>query len=203
MGMEIYQVEPSHILGKYVGENEENIARAFEYAASRGLFLLFNEGDTYLSDRTKHERTWETSTVNQMLNCMEHHPLPFAVTTNTFDALDSAGKSRFSLTVGFDFLSPEQTAAAFQRFFKMESPDDIGKLTRLAPRDFTQVRRQATVLGKLDNPEWLRQALSTLDENKPKHEKPRNQSDFGFARSGLKNQGLSGLAGSAAQIVKG
>ena len=155
LGLEVVQKRASDLLSKWVGETEQQIADAFAEARAAGAFLVFDEADSLLADRRFAERTWEVSQVNEMLTWMESHPLPFACTTNLADRLDPATLRRFVFKIELDYLSPEQAAIAFRRYFGLAAPAPLAALATLTPGDFAVVRRKAEVLGQLDDPQAL------------------------------------------------
>lgn len=142
LDMEVLFKRASDILGMYVGQNEQNIAKAFSEAIDGNMFLIIDEADTFLRDRNSAQRGWEVSMVNEMLTWMERHPIPFAMTTNLVDNLDQASKRRFDLKIKYDYLNGEQAARAFNLFFKMEAPQGIFSTTQLTPGDFANVAQQ-------------------------------------------------------------
>lgn len=159
MGLEVVQKRGSDLLGKYVGETEKRIAGAFTEAAATGSFLIFDEADSLLGDRSGATRNWEVSQVNEMLTWMEMHPLPFCCTTNFVDRLDKAAMRRFLFKAGFRPLNPSQRAVAFERIFGLEPPSGLARLEQLTPADFTLVRKVAGIQGILSDSESLLAAL--------------------------------------------
>ncbi len=152
------------------------IAQAFAEAREQGHFLVFDEADSLLSDRRHAVRNWEVNQVNEMFTWMEHHPLPFACTTNYMDRLDSATLRRFDFKIALDYLSAEQAASAFRSFFQLEPPREIGSLDELTPGDFAVVKRRAELLGVLED----RDALVTM-LNEECEAKPGSARRIGFA----------------------
>ena len=78
-----------------MGETEQRIAAAFREARATQSFLVFDEADSLLADRSFAHRTWEVTAVNEMLTWIESHPIPFACTTNLGSVLDPATLRRF------------------------------------------------------------------------------------------------------------
>lgn len=150
LGLDVLQKRGSDLLGMYVGQTEENIARAFEEAADCRKFLVFDEADTLLSDRRHAHRNWEVAQVNEMLTWMENHPLPFAATSNLLDRLDPAVQRRFLFKVRFAAMTPGQIDLAFRRYFGCDAPASLCRLDMVTPGDFPVVARKAKVLGKKD-----------------------------------------------------
>lgn len=172
MGLEVAQKRASDLLSMWVGGSEKNIAQAFAEARDLKQFLVFDEADSLLADRRFAHRSWEVSQVNEMLTWMEHHPLPFACTTNYADRLDPATLRRFDFKIALHYLSSAQTSAAFQSFFSLQPPAKISAIDELTPGDFALVRRKAEVLGKLDDADALVAMLREECEAKPARSLP-------------------------------
>lgn len=148
------QMEPlvkrgSDLLSKWVGGTEQNLAAAFEEASQDRAFLIIDEADNLLWRRGGANQSWEVSMVNELLQQMECHRLPFACTTNHLESLDPAALRRFDFKVKFDFLSEAQAAYAYRQFFGRPAPDHLRRLRGLTPGDFAVVARKARVLDLL------------------------------------------------------
>jgi transitional endoplasmic reticulum ATPase len=146
MGLPVMHRRASDLLNPYVGGTERNIADTFTEARDTAAFLIFDEADSLLLDRTQAVRGWEISQVNEMLTWMEQHSLPFACTTNLPDRLDRASLRRFVVKIRFDWLTQSQARRAFQRFFAAPPPDALDRLSMLTPADFALVQRHAAIL---------------------------------------------------------
>lgn len=183
MGMEVIEKRASDILGMFVGQTEANIAAAFQEAERKEAFLIFDEADSLLQNRSGAQRSWEISQVNEMLTWMERHPMPFACTTNFVDSLDPATLRRFLFKVHFQPMSWPQVQMAFRRFFQAEAPDSLKQVELLTPGDFSVVARKATILG-LRSPVRLAHELLAEVAAKPEG-KTRS---FGFGTTGCFSQ---------------
>jgi AAA+ superfamily predicted ATPase len=147
MGMPVLQKRASDLLGRFVGETEKNIASAFAEARSDRAFLIFDEADSLLFNRSHAMQSWETSQINEMLTWMSEHTYPFACTTNLLERLDTASLRRFLFKIRLGWLRPAQARTAFHTFFGLTAPPTLDALTTLAPSDFALVRRLAGVTG--------------------------------------------------------
>ncbi|MGI6246575.1 MAG: AAA family ATPase [Pseudochelatococcus sp.] len=150
LGLEVLEKRGSDLLGMYVGQTEANIAEAFREALDNRMFLIFDEADSLLADRTGAARNWEVSQVNEMLTWMERHPLPFAATGNAPERLDPAVQRRFLFKVRFGAMTGAQIAKAFRLHFGCEAPARVLRLDPLTPGDFVVVARKARVLRTSD-----------------------------------------------------
>jgi AAA+ superfamily predicted ATPase len=175
LDMEVLEKRYSDLSSIYLGESEKAIAAAFEEAADLRAFLIFDEADSLLRDRSAARHSWEITQVNEMLTWMERHPYPFACTTNALDALDPATARRFLFKVRFLAMDSRQIAAAFHRAFDSEAPRCILKLEGLTPGDFAVVARKSEVFCERD-PERL--ALWLEDEVRAKPNFKRQKIGF-------------------------
>ncbi|MFG1393154.1 AAA family ATPase [Xanthobacter agilis] len=166
MGLEVMEKRASDLLGAFVGESEARISDAFREAEAQRAFLIFDEADSLLQDRTKAVRGWEITQVNEMLTWMERHPLPFACTTNFADSLDAATSRRFLFKVRFLPMEWPQIQIAFRRFFGREAPAQLAREDRLTVGDFAVVAGKAAVLG-LSDPVLLAEELMAEVAAKP------------------------------------
>ncbi|MBU2772507.1 AAA family ATPase [Acidithiobacillus ferrooxidans] len=99
LGKEMHRLLASDILGKYVGETEQNIAAAFRRA--RGGVLFLDEADSFLSDREFATQQWEVTSVNELFQQMDSFHGTLILATNLIRTLDTAVFRRFDSTLGF------------------------------------------------------------------------------------------------------
>ncbi|MFU8819458.1 MAG: ATP-binding protein [Desulfurivibrio sp.] len=140
----------SDLLGMYVGETEQNIARAFREAESDQALLLIDEADSFLQDCRRAMHSWEVSGVNEMLTQMEGYNGVFIASTNLLDSLDQASLRRFDLKIHFGYLRPAQAWPLFVsqcRALGLPRPpaklkSALAAITTLTPGDFAAVTRR-------------------------------------------------------------
>lgn len=118
LGMPLLVRRASDLVSKYLGETEQNIARAFRQATQDGAVLLLDEVDSFLQDRRGAQRSWEVSQVNEMLTQMEAFAGVFIASTNLMTQLDQAALRRFDVKVRLDYLLPAQARELFIRHSK-------------------------------------------------------------------------------------
>lgn len=188
LGMEARSVRGSDLLGMFVGQTEAAIVDTFRRAEQDRAFLILDEVDALLHDRGSAQRSFELTQVNELLQAMEAHPLPFACTTNMFDKVDTAALRRFTFRVGFHALTGEQLSACFQHFFGRAAPSLVSTLSGLTPADFELVRKQSDILGIAGDDAAILRMLDAELGAKP--EAPRS---VGFRASGAPNEKGMGL----------
>jgi AAA+ superfamily predicted ATPase len=180
MGYPLMQKRASDLLNMFVGGTEQNIAEAFAEARESRAFLVFDEADSLLVDRSQATRSWEISQVNEMLTWMESHALPFACTTNLIDRLDRASFRRFLVNIRFDWMTPGQARMAFRKFFAKNPPVGLEDLATLTPADFALVKRRLDVMAEKPDPAALLALLTRECEGRVGGRIP-----VGFAHSGI------------------
>ena len=167
LGLDIIIKRASDLKSKMVGDTEKAIATAFEQAESANAMLVFDEADSFLRDRNLSFRSWEVSEVNEMLTQMENAKIPFVCTTNLLSTIDRAALRRFVFKVKYDFLTQDQVALAFKRFFGKNLTVSVKHLTKLSPGDFSVVQKKARILKITDETElvkMLEQEMATKQE---------------------------------------
>ncbi len=167
----------SDLMDMYVGGTEKNIASAFAEAKKKKAVLVFDEVDSFLSERGNAQRSWEVSQVNEMLVQMENFEGIFIATTNLMENLDKASLRRFDMKLKFDFLKPTQAWEMFMVFHKelglkessksLES--DVRGVHSLTPGDFAVVVRQSKFRSINNSEEFLERlreevAVKDVDE---------------------------------------
>ena len=131
----------SDIMSPYVGENEHNIAKAFAEAEASGDVLLFDEADSFFSNREGAVRSWERTLENEFLTQMEEFNGILICTTNLKAIMDPAMQRRFHILTEFKPLAKsgiEKLLGSFFAAYNFES-NQTEKLLRydsVTPGDF-------------------------------------------------------------------
>lgn len=135
--LDLYQIDLSSVISKYIGETEENLRRVFDAAEEGGAILLFDEADALFGKRTEvkdsHDR-YANIEVSYLLQRMEAYRGVAILTTNMKSALDSAFLRRLRFIVDFPFPDNAQRADIWRRAFPDATPVDgldAEKLARL------------------------------------------------------------------------
>lgn len=150
LGKPLLVKHASDLLSKWVGENEQNVAKTFKEADQSGALLLIDEIDSFLQDRSAVSQSWKVDLVNEMLAGMEAFQGIFIATTNLLEHLDRAALRRFDLKIKFDYLSNQQALALLERCCSqlgLSKPSSklkvaIEKMVVLTPGDFSTVMRR-------------------------------------------------------------
>lgn len=124
LGLDLYRVEVSAVVSKYIGETEKNLRRIFAAAEAGGGVLLFDEADAIFGKRSEvrdaHDRYANTE-VGYLLQLMESYSGLAILTTNFRDALDEAFTRRLRFMLQFPMPGLEER----QRIWEGAFPDAI------------------------------------------------------------------------------
>lgn len=104
LGMELYKVELSGIVSKYVGETEKNLDEIFEQARKSQVILFFDEADALFSKRSEGKETtdkYSNMEASFLLQKMEGYEGITILATNLFHHFDEAFKRRLKMIVEF------------------------------------------------------------------------------------------------------
>ncbi len=155
MGVKVVEKRASDLLGAYVGESEKKIRMAFEQAQDEKAALIFDEIDSLITDRSSHDKGWETSQVNEFLRSLESQETPVFGCTNLRDNIDKAAMRRFLFHVEFRALPERKAAACFEHYMSMKAPPALSGLDGLVPAHFELLKKRCDVLQVTDTDEMI------------------------------------------------
>ncbi len=135
--LDLYHIDLSTVVSKYIGETEKNLRQVFDAAEQGGLILLFDEADALFGKRSEvkdsHDR-YANIEVSYLLQRMEAYRGLAILTTNNKSALDPAFMRRIRFVIQFPFPDANQRAEIWKRIFPQQTPVkdlDERKLARL------------------------------------------------------------------------
>jgi len=138
--LDLYRIDLSAVVSKYIGETEKNLRRLFDAADEGGAILLFDEADALFGKRSEvkdsHDR-YANIEVSYLLQRMEAYRGLAVLTTNQRQALDPAFLRRLRFVVQFPFPGAAQRAEIWRRIFPPETPVDGLDPARLAQLNVT------------------------------------------------------------------
>lgn len=133
--LDLYRIDLSQVVSKYIGETEKNLRQIFDAAESGGAVLLFDEADALFGKRSEvkdsHDR-YANIEVSYLLQRMETYRGLAILTTNMRSALDTAFMRRIRFVVQFPFPDSASRAEIWRRVFPGETPTDPLDLNKLA-----------------------------------------------------------------------
>jgi SpoVK/Ycf46/Vps4 family AAA+-type ATPase len=123
--LELYKIDLSAVVSKYIGETEKNLAKIFKEAESSNAILFFDEADALFGKRTKvsdaHDRyaNIETSYLLQKMKAYEGVAI---LATNLREDIDDAFARRIRFLVDFPFPDAERRQQIWRTHFPAEAP---------------------------------------------------------------------------------
>jgi hypothetical protein len=104
LGLDLYKIDLSTVVSKYIGETEKNLARIFDEARTSNAILFFDEADALFGKRTQvrdaHDR-YANVEISYLLQKMEEYEGVVILATNLRKNLDEAFVRRLHVTVEF------------------------------------------------------------------------------------------------------
>ncbi len=135
--LDLYCIDLSQVVSKYIGETEKNLRSVFDAAEVGGAILLFDEADALFGKRSEvkdsHDRHANVE-VSYLLQRMECYRGLAILTTNMKSALDSAFLRRIRFVVQFPFPDAQHRRQIWSGIFPNQTPCeqlDFDKLSRL------------------------------------------------------------------------
>ena len=143
LDMELFRVDLSRIVSKWIGETEKNLAKVFDEAQRSNAIILFDEADSLFAKRTEVKSSvdrYANLEVNFLLQRMEGFGGVTILTTNFEDTIDTAFKRRLTFRMRFEKPDAEARAALWRKVFPAGC--------RLAPDvDFDKIAGQFEMSG--------------------------------------------------------
>ena len=153
--LDLYHIDLSQVVSKYIGETEKNLRRVFDAAEEGGAILFFDEADALFGKRSEvkdsHDR-YANIEVSYLLQRMEAYRGLAILTTNMKKALDTAFLRRIRFIVHFPFPDVAARAEIWQRIFPVADADRGAGAAQAGPaqrgrRQHSQHRAQRRVSG--------------------------------------------------------
>jgi SpoVK/Ycf46/Vps4 family AAA+-type ATPase len=124
LGLDLYTIDLSGVVSKYVGETEKNLDRIFTAAENANAILFFDEADALFGKRSvvrdSHDR-YANIEISYLLQKMEQYEGVAILATNLGQNLDEAFIRRLAFTVNFPFPDEESRRRIWQGIW----PKDI------------------------------------------------------------------------------
>lgn len=123
--IDLYKIDLSQVVSKYIGETEKNLDRIFTTAQSANAILFFDEADALFGKRSPvkdaHDR-YANIEVGYLLQKMEEYEGVAILATNLRDNMDDAFVRRIQIIVEFPFPDEEYRQRIWQVIFPPEAP---------------------------------------------------------------------------------
>lgn len=154
--MDVYRVDLSMIVSKYIGETEKNLAKVFDLAENRNWILFFDEADALFGKRTSTNTSNDrhaNQEVAYLLQRIEDFPGMVILATNLKSNIDEAFSRRFQSIIYFPIPNEELRAALWRNMLPTQwLGEDVEELitmaaeTELSGGSITNVVRRCAIL---------------------------------------------------------
>ena len=161
MEMDVYRVDLSQVISKYIGETEKNLSNIFDQAESRNWILFFDEADSLFGARTQTNNSNDRAAnqeISYLLQRVEDFPGIVIMASNLKSNIDEAFSRRFQSTVYFPMPEPEERLTLWKNIFEKtdvenreENFEYFAENYKLAGGALTNVARYAAISALLDN----------------------------------------------------
>jgi ATP-dependent 26S proteasome regulatory subunit len=127
LGLELYKIDLSSVVSKYIGDTEKNLARIFTEAETSNAILFFDEADALFGKRSdvkdSHDR-YANIEIGYLLQRMEEYDGVVVLATNFRKNMDEAFVRRLQFTVEFPFPNAEDRRRIWQGVWPAQTPCD-------------------------------------------------------------------------------
>lgn len=179
--LDLYRIDLSSVVSKYIGETEKNLRRLFDAAEAGGAILLFDEADALFGKRSpvkdSHDRHANIEVAYLLQRMEAYHGLAI-LTTNLKDSLDQAFLRRIRFVVQFPFPDARQREAIWRRIFPEATPTEglnypkLGKLNVTGGNIRNIALNSAFIAADAGEPVMMKHILAAAKSEYMKLERP-------------------------------
>jgi hypothetical protein len=138
--LDLYRIDLSAVVSKYIGETEKNLRDVFDAAEAGGAILFFDEADALFGKRSdvkdSHDR-YANIEIDYLLQRIEAFAGLAVLATNMKSALDPAFVRRLRFIVNFPYPGPAERRRIWEHAFPAGVPMRAVDFDRLAQLDLT------------------------------------------------------------------
>lgn len=140
---DVYKIDLSLVVSKYIGETEKNLAKVFDQAQHKGWILFFDEADALFGKRSEtkdaHDR-YANQEVAFLLQRIETFDGIAILASNRRENLDEAFARRFESIIYFPIPRPEERLRLWRKGFSSQVQLD-------ASLDLAKIAQEHTLAG--------------------------------------------------------
>ncbi|MCL2643236.1 MAG: ATP-binding protein [Candidatus Bathyarchaeota archaeon] len=133
--LDLFKIDLSAVVNKYIGETEKNLAKLFDTAEDTGTILFFDEADALFGKRTEikdsHDRYANIET-NYLLQRMENYCGLAILATNLKETLDTAFTRRLKFIINFPFPDEKSRLEIWKNIYPKKTPTNNLNFAQLA-----------------------------------------------------------------------
>ncbi len=186
--LNLYRIDLSSVISKYIGETEKNLRALFDAAEDGGAILFFDEADAIFGKRSEvkdsHDR-YANIEVNYLLQRMEAFQGLAILATNLKSSLDEAFTRRLRFVVTFSKPDEENRRLIWQKVFPTETPvegldyDYLAKTFKLTGGSIYNISLNAAFLAATaSRPITMPIVLEAVRIELSKEDRLLNEDDF-------------------------
>lgn len=156
-GLDVYRIDLSMVVSKYIGETEKNLGNIFDQGENKNWILFFDEADALFGKRTQTSSSNDrhaNQEVSYLLQRVEDFPGVVILATNLKANLDEAFTRRFQSMIYFPMPTPEHRVKLWQQAFSEHTVldadvnlDEIAKKYEMAGGAIINVTRYASLMA--------------------------------------------------------
>jgi hypothetical protein len=185
--LNLYRIDLSAVVSKYIGETEKNLCRLFDAAEDGGAILFFDEADALFGKRSEvkdsHDR-YANIEINYLLQRIEAYRGLAILATNMRSALDAAFIRRLRFVLNFPFPTVADRRRMWEKAFPAETPvrglnyDRLARLNLTGGSIHNAALNAAFMAAHADSAVDTQMVLSSARNEFIKMERPINEADF-------------------------
>lgn len=159
LGLDLYKIDLSTVVSKYIGETEKNLSRIFAEAATSNSILFFDEADALFGKRSEvrdsHDR-YANVEISYLLQRMEEYEGIVILASNLRKNMDEAFVRRIHATVEFPFPNAEDRLRIWQGVWPEKTPrgeldlDFLSRRFEITGGNIRNIALSAAFLGAED-----------------------------------------------------
>ena len=161
VGMDVYRVDLSQVISKYIGETEKNLSNIFDQAEHRNWILFFDEADSLFGARTQTNNSNDRAAnqeISYLLQRVEDFPGIVILASNLKSNIDEAFARRFQNSIYFPLPESDERKRLWSNIFSKKATlkddvdlDKFAEKYELAGGALTNVARYAALCAAQKN----------------------------------------------------
>jgi hypothetical protein len=187
--LNLYRIDLSAVVSKYIGETEKNLRQLFDAAEDGGAILFFDEADALFGKRSEvkdsHDR-YANIEINYLLQRMEAYRGLAILATNMKSALDPAFMRRLRFVINFPFPNRDERRRIWEGVFPPQTPvagldyDHLARLTLTGGSIHNTAINAAFLAAEAGEPVTMDHVLQAARAEMVKIGRPVTESDFSY-----------------------
>lgn len=199
LGLDLYRIDLSQLVSKYIGETEKNISGLFKKAKNINALLFFDEADSLFAKRSEvkdaNDRNANAETAH-LLQKLEDYEGITILATNYVNNIDDAFKRRIKFMINFVFPTPEVRLKLWKKIIPrtavLEEEIDFAFFAEnfeLAGSNIKEILTNAAYIAASEHSGLAnRHIVEAVKLNFEKYGKILSKEDFGYLGISINNQ---------------